>query len=134
MTYDLAIESRGSYLHAKATGDHTAENARRFLAEVYEATVQKKCRSVLLELDLMGPSLPMVEIYDVIAEGSKRGQMLERIAYVDASAERDPARIRFAENVAMNRGVNVRLFRTVEEAERWLCAGDVSTSGRRPSR
>jgi hypothetical protein len=131
MTYDCAIESRGAYLHAKATGDHTAENARRFLADVYEASVQKKCRSVLLELNLMGASLSMLEIYDVIAGGSLRGQLFDRIAYVDASVDRDPARIRFAETVARNRGVNVKLFHNVEEAERWLSAGDVS---KRPSR
>jgi hypothetical protein len=79
---------------------------------------------LLLEMSLSGSSLPMAKIFDVIAEGSRRGQKLERIAYVDASAERDPARMRFAETVAVNRGVNVRLFRSLDEAERWLCSGE----------
>ena len=121
MEYSLSLEEKPSYLHAKATGPHTPENARAFLADVYEACVQKSCRVLLLEMSFTGPSLSMVKIFDVIAEGSLRGSMLKRIAYVDASTERDPTRMRFAETVAVNRGVNVRLFRTVEEAECWLC-------------
>jgi hypothetical protein len=34
----------------------------------------------------------------------------------------DPEGARFAETVALNRGVNVRLFAGVEEARRWLDA------------
>jgi hypothetical protein len=43
---------------------------------------------------------------------------LEKIAYVDGS--RDLSQAYFAETVAMNRGVNVRLFPDVAAAASWL--------------
>jgi hypothetical protein len=46
---------------------------------------------------------------------------LKRIAYVEGGSEHDPQEARFAETVARNRGVNVRLFWAVEDAEIWLC-------------
>jgi hypothetical protein len=46
---------------------------------------------------------------------------LDRIAYVDST--RDLTEAYFAETVAMNRGVNVRLFPNVAAAASWLTQG-----------
>ena len=46
--------------------------------------------------------------------------MLERVAYVDANPEHTLDAAEFAELAAKNQGVNVRLFRSLGEAERWL--------------
>jgi hypothetical protein len=43
---------------------------------------------------------------------------LAAIAYVDVNAQ--GSLMKFAEDVAVNRGVRVRVFGTVAEAERWL--------------
>jgi hypothetical protein len=43
-----------------------------------------------------------------------------RIAYVDTNPEHDPKTMKFAETVATNRGVNVRVFSGLEDAEKWL--------------
>ena len=120
MPYHLTIEENPSYLHAKVTGTHNAENARRFLVEVHEACVRGNYSAVLLEMNLSGPSLSTVSIFDVISERSPDALKLKRIAYVDAGSERDPRQARFAETVARNRGVRVRLFRNVDDAERWI--------------
>jgi hypothetical protein len=65
-----------------------------------------------------GPSLAPSSIFDVVSERSADGLKLRKIAYVDASRTSDKAR--FAETVAMNRGVNVRLFETIADAQKWL--------------
>jgi hypothetical protein len=128
MPYHLTIEEKPSYLHAKVTGTRSAENARRFLVEAHEACVRGKYSAVLLEMDFSGPSLNTVSIFDVISERSPDALMFERIAYVDAGAEGDPQQARFAETVARNRGVRVRLFRSVADAERWML--DPASEGR----
>ena len=120
MPYHLTIEERPGYLHAKVTGTHSTENLRRFLKEVREACVQRSCFSVLLETNLSGPSLGASSIFSVVSERSADAATLRRIAYVDPGSERSPEQLKFAETVAVNRGVNVRLFRTVAEAERWI--------------
>jgi stage II sporulation SpoAA-like protein len=124
MSYQLTIEEKPRYLHLTATGTHTAENARRFLFDAYEASLKRNSTAVLLELNFVGSSLPAGRIFDIVTEGSRRAAQLRRIAYVDRSSERDPTSMQFAATVAMNRGVNVQLFRDLESAERWLCAND----------
>ena len=42
------------------------------------------------------------------------------IAFVDTNPEHDFAAMEFAETVAVNRGVNVRVFRDVPSAREWI--------------
>jgi hypothetical protein len=120
MDYHLAIIERTSYLHATITGASTRENVLRFLKEAYDACVARGKTAALLEMDLTGPSLDTSSIFNVIAERSGDGAKLRKIAYVDLSVAKDDGKARFAETVAVNRGVNVRLFRVVVDAEKWL--------------
>lgn len=119
MAYLLTIDEQPSHLHATVTGTHSAQNALRFLEEAYEACVQRGHSAVLLEMNLTGPSLDMGSIFGVIAQRSADGVKLRKIAYVDASA-RDPEKMKFAETVAVNRGLNIRLFRDLDAAKRWM--------------
>jgi hypothetical protein len=89
------------------------------LREVREACTRHGVSAVLLEVNFSGPSLAAGSIYNVISQGSADGKSLRKVAYVDVSG-RDPGKIKFAETVAVNRGVNVRLFASAEEAARWL--------------
>jgi hypothetical protein len=119
MSYQLTIQERPTYLHAKVVGERTPEHALRFLEEVYAACVKGGHTTALLEMALSGPSLPAVNIYNVISQRVPEGARLRKIAYVQTAID-DPGMPHFAETVARNRGVNVRLFPNVAEAERWL--------------
>ncbi|HUL55596.1 MAG TPA: hypothetical protein VLT60_01270, partial [Usitatibacter sp.] len=107
------------YLHAAASGANTAENVLRFLRESYEACVRHKATSVLLEMRFEGPALDTGSIYSVIAQRSETGKQMRKIAYV-AQPGREVSKAKFAETVAINRGVNVRLFPDVAAARKWL--------------
>jgi hypothetical protein len=119
MSYHLTLEEHPGYLHAAVTGTHTPENALRFLKEAREACTQRGYNAVLLELKLAGPSLDSTSIFRVIAQRSTDATGLKKIAYVDASS-RDPEKMKFAETVAINRGVNVRLFQDLAQAKEWM--------------
>jgi hypothetical protein len=117
--FQISLIEESGYLHARAEGPRTPENALKFLGEVYRACVQGGHTSVLLELNFEGPSLDAADIYRVISRGSEEGMRLQRIAYVEDAMD-NPDKARFAETVALNRGVNVRLFTDLESASRWL--------------
>jgi hypothetical protein len=119
MSYQLTIEERPAYLHAKVVGERSPANALRFLEEAYAACAKTGRSAVLLEMQLSGPSLSTASIYDVISQRVPDGMKLRKIAYVQATID-DPAMPYFAETVALNRGVNVRLFPNVAAAARWL--------------
>ena len=82
MSYDLAIEEQPSFLHARVSGTHNAENVHRFLVDVHEAWVQRKCSAVLLEMKLCGPSLGVLGIFNIISERAPYAYGLKQIAYV----------------------------------------------------
>ncbi|MGZ5083420.1 MAG: hypothetical protein ACXWHA_08640 [Usitatibacter sp.] len=119
MAYHLTIEQHPAYLHASVTGSHSAANVARFLREARAACEERGLAAVLLEMNFAGPSLPTGSIYDVITREAAGAKTLRKVAYVDASP-RDPGKKKFAETVAVNRGVNVRLFASVAEAALWL--------------
>lgn len=116
--YQVTIAERPACLHAKVVGPRTPENALRYLQEVYAACMRTGISNVLLEMCFSGPSLGAPGVLNVISQASANGARLGRIAYVEASMD-GPLKARFAETVALNRAVNVRLFFDVGEAARW---------------
>jgi hypothetical protein len=122
MSYELRVLETPSYLHARAAGTHTASNARQFLLDAYDACVRLNHSAVLLEMNLIGPSMSTLSLFSVVAERASQGRQLRKIAYVDGSAERTSEQKLFAETVARNRDVNVRFFESVADAQEWITA------------
>jgi hypothetical protein len=119
--YVLTVEPKTKYLHITVRGKNTPENVLICLSEVREKCLQHECPNVLIEEHLNGPSLHTFTMFDNITEASKRVHpVISHIAYVDVNPEHDWNQLKFAENVAVNRAVNVKLFPSVTEAEKWL--------------
>lgn len=119
MGYELKIEQKAGFLHCVVTGSNTAENVTRYMQEVMQECAARRCPRVLIEERLVGPRLGTMEVFTMVTAGSKRFHgLLEALAFVDVNA--DAGVMRFAEDVAVNRGIPVKVFRTVEGAENWL--------------
>jgi hypothetical protein len=117
--YQVTIEKRATYLHARVVGQRTPENMLAFLRQVHEACVRSKRMDVLLEIQMSGPSLDPFSIFRVVSSRAEDGAKLGKIAYVESSMG-DKAKAKMAESTAANRSVNVRLFDDVAGAVRWL--------------
>jgi hypothetical protein len=123
MSYQLSIERKPDYLHARVTGENTAQNVRAYMEEIRTACWRLRCPAVLIEEHLTGPSLSLTDIFGVAQDGSRPPKPEEtpmRIGYVDTNPEHSHADMQFAETVATNRGLNVRVFRTTVDAQGWL--------------
>jgi len=119
VTYSLTVTQKPEYLHFVVTGRNSSETVSRYMEEVIRECTARSCFRVLIEERLEGPRLGTLEVFSLATKGSARHQGVFRaLAYVDVHAEGE--RMRFAEDVAVNRGVPIRVFATVEEAERWL--------------
>ena len=118
MSYELTFEPKPTYLHAIVTGTLSREDAAAYLEEVRAACVARGCRAVLIEERLEGPRLGPLDVFEIVSAISQSdlGE-LRAIAYVDVHA---PEAQRFAETVAVNRGMPVATFATVQEAEKWF--------------
>lgn len=123
MSYHLTITQKTAYLHAIVTGVNNQENVARYLDEIQRECTARGCPRVLIEERLEGPRLSTMGVFHIASEGSSRGRgCFEAIAYVDVNAVGDL--MKFAETVAVNRGMPVMVFSSVSDAEKWLLGND----------
>ena len=121
MAHETRIEHRGAYLYAAVSGDNTPKDVQEYVSEVRTACEAHGCSRVLIEENLRGPSLRTMDIFDIVLRGTQRSApAVTTIAYLDVNPEHRMADLKFAENVASNRGLNIRVFADKAEAEQWL--------------
>jgi hypothetical protein len=119
MSYSLTITEKSTYLHVVVTGPNTIENVLRYLEEVQRKCASLGCRRVLIEERLEGPRVDIGQVFEIVTGGRSASiHHFDAIAYVDVNARGDL--MKFAETMALNRGMPVKVFASVNEAERWL--------------
>jgi len=120
MRYSFTADPKEGYLHVRVKGENSPATVRRYLKDVLAACASEGCPNVLIEEDLVGPRIAIGEVFAIINEKSSSFRPAIRlVAFVDLNAE-SPANMKFAEDVAVNRGVTVRMFDAVADAEKWL--------------
>jgi len=119
--FHLDIQHKKNYLHITVTGKNSPETVAAFLESILEECSARKCQNILVEERLEGPRLSFSEIVQIASEASQQAAgRIRAFAYVDVNAEDDS--MRFAELVARNRAMPVRVFSSVPEAEAWIQA------------
>ena len=119
MSYELAITQKPVYLHVIVTGVNSRENVARYLEDIRNECTSRGCFRVLIEERLEGPRLGTMDVFQIASEGSARAPgSFEAIAYIDVNAEGEL--MKFAETVATNRFLPVKVFSSVSDAEKWL--------------
>jgi hypothetical protein len=133
MSYNLAIEQKPGYLHAVVTGTNSRENVVHYLVDMLRECVTRDCFRVLIEERLEGTRLGTMDVFR-ISSGANRPIAGRNpiIAYVDVNATSDSA-MKFAEDVAVNRGFSIRVFRSVATARQWLVDLDRKRATSTPS-
>ena len=101
--------------------ENSPETVNHYLAEMHDWCLQHDCPNVLLVENLTGPGLQAFSIYELVAGKSTQAErVVGRMAYVDINPTHDSEAMKFAEDVAVNRGISVRVFATIRAAEEWL--------------
>lgn len=119
MTYEVKFIKKTSFLHAIVTGINSKENILNYMKDI-----KNKCQSlniyrVLIEEKLEGPRLETLDIFLIARHGSIDNMgVINQIAYVDINSSGDL--MKFAETAATNRGLPIRVFNTILEAEKWF--------------
>jgi len=120
--YQVNATRGAGYLHATITGENTRQNIRAYMGDVLEACLESGTRYLLVEERLAGPRLRTIDVYEIVVAGAEdaRGR-LAAVAYVDVN-QTDDSMMKFAESVAVSRGVPVKIFSTVPAAKEWIAA------------
>ncbi len=117
--YHLEFESRPEYLYALLTAEEDSlELSISYWKEVSQNCKKIKCEKLLVEEDIPKNAISMFEMYEFVNQVIM--ELLNiNIAFVDSYIDQMEAN-KFAELVATNRGVSVKVFNNFDEAERWL--------------
>ena len=117
--YRLSYLSHLTYLHVTVTGENTVRNVSLYLEEMHREAVSRGAKRLLIEDRLIGPRLPIFDVFDIVSAASVRSAgVFDAIAFVEFHGSGELSQ--FVENVAVNRSAPLAVFRTVEDAERWL--------------
>jgi hypothetical protein len=126
MSIQLEIRPEPSFLSVGATGTFSLDEAKRAFLEMLEAVALHKTQKVLLDgRQLLGKPEAMERfLYGEFAAKTVRDfevrgvSRATRFAYVLKEPVLDPKR--FGENVAVNRGMIIKVFDNPEDAFQWL--------------
>jgi hypothetical protein len=118
---NISIEYTGNIIICRVNGSNSEANVIRYLNDVHHAMEEHRCGKVLVVENLSGPGLGLVTMYHIIRAAKKTILSLPHaIAYIDMNPEHDHRSLKFAETVALNRFINIRLFSDTTEAAQWL--------------
>jgi hypothetical protein len=126
MSMKLRISAESGYLQVGATGKFSLAEAKRAFVEMLEAVARNKVGKVLFDgRGLWGRPEFMERFYygkfasQMLAEFGAHGvSNTTKFAYVLEVPMRDPER--FGEDVAWNRGMEVKTFDNLNDALEWL--------------
>ncbi len=120
MDYEITYQQHDGYLHTMISGENTPETVVQYMQDIQKECEKRDCYRLLIEEKLKGPRLDTIEIFDLVTTGSRSAVgIFEAMAYVDTNTD-TPDMTEFAETVAVNRGIPVNVFTTVEDARDWL--------------
>ena len=116
--FQIRFDIRSDHLRAFVTGPRDSmEVSRSFWNEIAEECLSRGLLKVLVEEDFPN-AISEVELYELITQAEDALRQL-RIAFVDRRADHAESN-RFAETVARNRGLVVKIFEDTEAAAHWL--------------
>lgn len=117
--YELHFESKAGYLHACVRGTSTRlkESLERWQQIAAQCNQRGFCK-VLIEEDLKG-QITFAELHGFAERLPKLGFTQIKVAFIDRYLDQHTAN-QFAETVAINRGIDVKIFLDLTEAEQWL--------------
>ena len=118
MSCEVTFDQHPTYIHATVTGTSSRASVEQYIKEVLAECKNQQCSRVLIEERLEGPRLEGMDVFAMASEGSMAALgVFEAVAYVDPEMGNLKD---FAESVAVNRGLPISLFFSVEEAVQWL--------------
>ena len=114
----LNIADRGSFLLVEFFGKFSVEAGRQCIDRMVEASVKHGRPKVLLDCRRMTGVMQVLDRFEVAEYGAATCYQLHQVALLGNKDMVLPDK--FVENVAVNRGMNLKIFTDFDEAVLWL--------------
>ncbi len=114
----LQITDRGDYLLVEFAGEFGVDTGKQCIDRMAEACERLARWKVLLDCRRMSGAMPLLARFEVAEYGASRRRELRKLALLNRAEVVLPDN--FVENVATNRGMNMKVFTDFDAAEAWL--------------
>ncbi|MBN1163903.1 MAG: hypothetical protein JXB45_04945 [Candidatus Krumholzibacteriota bacterium] len=114
----LRIEDRGDFVLVEFSGKFSVETGKRCVDTMVEACATYQRSALLFDCRRMTGYLSIMDRFQVMAYGQITSGTISKLALLGLPEHTLPDN--FSENVAVNRGVNLKIFTDFEEAVAWL--------------
>ena len=121
MSYELTMTKEGELLHVSAVGTRTFGTVISIIKDILEACTQQGTPKVLVDVRALEGRLNIADAFNIPSSEFPKirdQSILRKGAIVDLKEFEQG--YKFFENVAVNRGFNVRIFSDIDEAIAWL--------------
>ena len=118
MIEGLRIIQKETYIRFDVTGDFSEVKGKQCVDAMVEACSQVQISKALLDCRNMTGEIQIFESFKVAEYGVKMRGIISKIALLGREDQMHPDN--FVENVALNRGVNLKIFTDVEAAIDWF--------------
>jgi hypothetical protein len=119
MSIQIRLDCQENILKVTATGyDESVADVLGYGRAVIEAALAHGCRKILCDETNLAYHLKTLDIYEAAATIAREAPDVARVAIVCNPVYWQDAK--FWENVASNRGLIVRMFGSLPDAENWL--------------
>jgi hypothetical protein len=117
--YIINFEDRANYLYALVHGEQYGYKVlAQFLREIADECKKRNFNQVLIEENISATASEM-DVFRIASELPQLGFSDIRMAYIDRFTEQKDLN-EYGKEVAENRGVDVKIFSSLEEADKWL--------------
>lgn len=117
--YVINFEDGPNYLYALVHGDQYGyEILAGFLREIADECRERNVRQVVIEENISATASEE-DVFRIASELSQLGFSDIRMAYIDRFAEQMELN-EYGRKVAEDSGVDVKIFSSLEEADKWL--------------
>ncbi|MHC4598049.1 MAG: hypothetical protein ACYS47_03495 [Planctomycetota bacterium] len=118
MGKELQVTPREGYLHVEFTGAFSVSAAKGVVDVMVAACAKEKCAKVLCDYTAMSGEMPVMDRFAVGEYAGTAVGPVIKIAMLGRPDQRLPDD--FLENVAVNRGMRLKIFSDREKAVAWL--------------
>lgn len=115
--YTLTFEDRGQYLYAHLTGTDSYAASLSYWNEISDEVRKFDFRRLLVHENLIG-HVNEGEVFDIICDLVPSGLGIKVAFYDENRADADINELGLL--IASNRGIDVRMFSSLEDAEKWI--------------
>lgn len=116
--YQLTFEDRNAYLYVRLTGEDSFAASLSYWNEIAAQVKLRGCERMLIHENLVG-QVAESEMHDIIMDLLPSGLAEIQIAFFDENVE-DTALNLLGQNLAGEKGANVKVFKSLEAAKEWI--------------